>query len=126
MSYSRDDEFQCKCGCGVDVSPLLIERLQVAEEHAGFRFQYNSAARCKKHNPKVGGSDTSSHLSTGEDGMAVDIAFGSEDQKQKILAGLKYAGFTRFGIDDKRHFIHTDIDSSKPAAVWSYGDTKNA
>ena len=77
----------------------------------------NSGFRCEKHNkdPKVGGSDTSSHLI----GLAADIKCEYSTYRFHLLNALLKAGFKRIGIG--KTFIHVDLDEAKPQSViWLY------
>jgi zinc D-Ala-D-Ala carboxypeptidase len=113
--YFNEDEFTCKCGCNTNnISSKLIERLDNARHIAGVPFAINSGCRCQKHNKRVGGSPTSSHLN----GTAVDIKVSSSKDKYKILTALMLEGFDRIGI--AKTFIHVDIDDKPKQLIWSY------
>ena len=68
-TYFTEDEFKCKCGCGMDVSEEVKEKVALARHYAKTPFVINSGARCLDHNEEVGGSRGSSHI----EGVAVDI-----------------------------------------------------
>jgi uncharacterized protein YcbK (DUF882 family) len=110
------DEFACRCGCGKNhINPQLIAKLDNARDIACTPFVISSGYRCKTHNKKVGGSDTSSHTL----GEAVDIKVNNSSDRQKILTALTLEGFDRIGI--AKNFIHVDIDQNKPKNVtWVY------
>jgi len=113
-NYFKPEEFQCPC-CGKGtVDPALKAMLNTARGLAGVPFVLTSAYRCPKHNAKVGGSPTSSHLK----GFAVDISTPDSTTRFAVLCGLIKAGFTRmeFGLN----YIHADIDPSKPRRVASF------
>lgn len=114
MKYFRDDEFKCKCGCGMDVQDELKEKIKRAREIAGVPFFINSGARCKEHNKKVGGTLNSSHIK----GLAVDISYQSKLSLTKMVHGLSVAGFKRFGVSE--NFIHVDLDRDKKDGFWGY------
>lgn len=118
LRFFKEDEFKCKCGCGQDVTQEFKAMMDLAREYAGTPFVINSGARCPDHNakPHVGGSATSSHMK----GIAADVAFKSELQRDKVIFGLAAAGFTRLGINDHKNFIHVDMDPQKPDALWHY------
>ena len=120
MDYFTDkrgnDELECKCGCGVTVDEVFRIKLNVARHTAGVPFRITSGARCVAHNKHVGGSVTSSHVK----GIAADIAFVDNTHLAVLVHNLTKAGFTRFGVNTKRLFIHIDTDSNKPDAIWSY------
>ena len=112
--YFNEDDFLCKCGCGMDVTQELKEKVYKAREIAGVPFVVNSGARCKKHNKSVGASDTSTHTK----GEAVDIGYKSLLQMTKIINAFSVVGISRIGVHSK--FVHADIDKTKPSAIWDY------
>ena len=110
--WFKSAEFECKCGCWKNnIDPDLIMLLDEARELAGVPFIINSGCRCKKHNRRVGGKTTSSHLR----GKAADIKATSSKARFAILQALFMAGFNRIGVGKK--FIHVDIDHKKPSTV---------
>ncbi len=112
MSYFVLEEFDCKCGCGLNNTDLdLVTLLEEARELARIPFNINSGCRCDRHNRRVGGSQNSSHLR----GMAVDIRATSSKARFAIMQALFMVGFSRIGIHKK--FIHVDIDRKKPSVV---------
>jgi uncharacterized protein YcbK (DUF882 family) len=115
FKYFNIDEFKCPC-CGENlISKELVKKLDEARELAGVPFKVNSGYRCEKHNAKIGGSSTSSHLL----GLAVDIAVTGSVDRFKILDALLRVGFTRVGV--AKSFIHADIDKGKVQPVlWTY------
>tara|TARA_R110002167_G_scaffold91458_1_gene246107 strand:- start:176876 stop:177232 length:357 start_codon:yes stop_codon:yes gene_type:complete len=118
MKLTKDfdsSEFSCNC-CGLsNISSKLVKWLQVARDFAGIPFVITSGTRCPVHNKKSGGLASSAHLA----GYAVDIAVDNGRERHIILAALIKAGFTRIGIS--KHFIHVDIDPSKPSpTIWLY------
>lgn len=115
LKYFSEDEFKCKCNCGMDVSDDLKHKLDLAREMAGTPFTIESGARCEKHNKAVGGSPASSHMR----GIAVDIRCSTSPARWAIIEGLLGAGFKRIGIADS--FIHADIDEDKVnKVIWTY------
>ena len=121
MRNFREDEFACKCGCGINRrSPKLDYLIDYAREQAGIPFVLNSACRCPDHNRAEGGKDTSSHLCTEDKRCtAVDIKAGTSRTRFKVLLALLMVGFHRIGIAET--FIHADCDETKPPeVVWLY------
>lgn len=114
MSFFSEAETACRCGCGMNVSPQLIDKLNEARRLAGVPFVITSGARCVAHNRKVGGTPNSSHIR----GLAVDIACPSSQARFAILKGLFLAGFTRIGFNQDKSFFHCDIDDSLPQNVF--------
>lgn len=112
--HFSDKELSCQCGCGFTITDeLFLRRLESAREIAGIPFTITSGARCKEHNKKVGGVDSSAHTK----GLAVDIAFKDSHCCYVILDSLYKAGFKRIGINFAKSFIHCDVDESKPQEV---------
>ena len=112
-------EFICPCCKEEGVRDELVIHLQLAHNFLPNHsvIIINSAFRCEKHNkdPKVGGSDTSSHLV----GLAADIKCEYSTYRYHLLSALLQAGFKRIGIGEK--FIHVDLDETKPQKViWDY------
>lgn len=108
-------EFDCPC-CGKNhMEPRVFNRFCLAREISGVFYIINSGWRCPEHNKKVGGSETSSHL-TGEAG---DIKSITSNHRFQVIRGLREAGFTRIGI--AKTFIHADDDRNKTQGViWLY------
>lgn len=110
--------FYCceNCNLGIkDMDVIFMLKLAKAERLAGFKFNYNSTIRCKKHNKEVGGSETSSHLK----GLAVDIKVKGSRKRFLILKALIDVGFTRIGI--YKTFLHVDYSKDKiQEVIWYY------
>ena len=113
-------EIACRCGCGVsNVSDRFMLKLVVARIIAGIPFNTSCICRCPVHNKAVGGSDTSSHISTKEiECTATDITYDGSVQRLLIVEGLLKAGVRRIGI--AKTFIHADDDLTKPPCIWLY------
>ena len=112
MKWFKSSEFDCKCKCGLNnIDEGLLLMLDEAREEAGVAFVINSGCRCRKHNTKIGGSKTSSHMK----GLAVDIRASNSRTRFKIVTGLLLAGFARIGIG--KRFIHADVDSKKSQTI---------
>jgi uncharacterized protein YcbK (DUF882 family) len=110
------DELECKCGCGMTVKSDFRERLNEARQLAGVSFSINSGARCLTHNRKIGSKDSSSHTQ----GLAADIAYSDALHLTRIVHALSRVGFTRIGTNEKKKFIHVDLDKAKPSLVFGY------
>jgi hypothetical protein len=123
MEHFKPHEFNCGCGhCGLgfdDMDPEFLRMLDDTREYAGVAMiikpPRGSAIRCDAHNLKVGGSETSSHLT----GHAVDVECNTSVKRDRIIRGALQAGFTRIGI--AKTFIHLDNDPSKDShVIWVY------
>lgn len=105
LRFFDENDFKCKCGCGLDVQPDVKLRLDELRARIGFPIFVNSGARCEAYNRKVGGAANSAHLR----GNAVDV-------HSPAWAGLLvyHAGklnFTGFGF--YRNFTHLDIEAPR-------------
>lgn len=69
MNNFSPSETQCRCGCGLDVKPLILAKINAIRTLYGKRIYLTCGARCESHNKAVGGAPASAHLS----GEAVDI-----------------------------------------------------
>ena len=118
MKNFSEEEFYCCEICRMGFKEMdtdFLFKLDLAREYTGVPFVISSSIRCKKHNKKVGGSKTSSHLK----GLAVDIECGNDKDRYKIIAGCKMAGITRIGIS--KTFLHLDSDGNKNRErIWVY------
>jgi len=111
--YFKDDEFKCRCGCGLDVVDevkFIAHRVRVKTKRP---YISNSGARCLSHNRKIGSKDTSSHIKR----LADDVRFFDSVHKFDLIKALIEEGVTRIGINEKKNFIHWDLDSDKPQGV---------
>jgi len=115
MEYEPDKRFACPC-CGRNWIDIRLERLvRHIEERAGEKLTITSGYRCEKHNRKVGGSETSSHLK----GLAVDIGIERSRLRYRVIGAAIRLGLHRIGVG--KDFVHLDIDRQKDARViWVY------
>ena len=115
-AYFTMSEIDCRCGCGFrGVQSLFLHKMNELRHRSGFPIYPTSWCRCEKHNRKVGGSKTSSHLK----GWACDILIVSELGKYRIFYFAGKIGFRGIGI--AKNFIHIDADPEKPAGrIWVY------
>ena len=90
----------------------LLLQLDNARELYGKPMKVNSGFRSVKHNKKVGGSPTSSHLT----GYAVDIHCPNSYERLLMVEAFISAGFKRIGIYNT--FIHVDTDYKKPQTLF--------
>lgn len=113
--YFTKEEFACPCGnCENKISDKFISLLDELREFLGKPLIINSGYRCEEHNKKIGGRETSAHLS----GLAADISCTNSTWRSELLRAC-LARFNRVGV--AKSFIHVDIDSSKPQDVlWVY------
>ena len=81
-------ETSCKCGCGLNVQPAFLAKLNEIRQAYGKPIVILSGARCIKHNASVGGSPKSSHI----EGLAADLMRSSQ------LRAFLVANAERFNI----------------------------
>ena len=113
-------EFYCPCCKKEGVSPILITLLQKLRDWVGepIFISKGGGVRCEKYNKKIGGFDTSAHL-TGE---AADIHCKNTDiYKLALMANL--LKFQRIGIDPFSNYIHVDVVKPHPSKYWVYDKT---
>ena len=111
-------EFTCGCGCGYDTVDAellgILEKIRTYFSRINFHsteLTINSAARCQKHNKKVGGMPSSQHLL----GKAADIAVkGVDSSDVSDYAEILLRG--RGGIGRYNTFTHIDVRES--CARW--------
>ncbi|TNE75110.1 peptidase M15 [bacterium] len=101
-------------GSGEKMNEHFIWCLQNARNMSHFRWKITSGYRTEKHNKKIGGSPTSSHLK----GLAADIDCPNSYMRLDIVRCLLDAGFVRIGIG--KNFIHVDNDPDKPVSMFDY------
>lgn len=111
--YFKEDDFKCRCGCGMDVEDKLKRLVFCMREDAQVPFVITSGARCDTHNLFVGGRDGSAHTK----GLAVDIAYANSSRAFAIEKAAYQHGIKRIGRNRKKKFIHIDIDESLPQNV---------
>jgi uncharacterized protein YcbK (DUF882 family) len=112
--YFKTAETVCKCGCGTDVQPGFLKRIDELREKVGHSLRLNSAARCQAHNTKVGGAPKSQHLN----GIAADVDTLSLTSSQRYGL-LKAALELGFCVGVNAAFLHIDIRSGEPI-VFTY------
>lgn len=112
-------EFLCKChdpNCEAKNPALIqidqVEFLQSAREDYGAIMSISSGLRCVPWNIKMGGMDSSSHLT-----FAMDIVCSDSFNRRRMIEALLYR-FKRIGI--AKNFIHVDNDPMKDPCIWTY------
>lgn len=112
--YFKPSETMCKCGCGMDVQPGFLKRLDELREKVGHPLRLTSAARCPAHNAKVGGVAKSQHMQA----IAADIDTLSLTSSQRYGL-LKAALELGFCVGINAAFLHIDVRSGEPI-VFTY------
>lgn len=106
-------EFACKGkGCCNEIlwAPELIERLQWMRDQGKGMIVINSGYRCKTHNKRVGGVDSSKHTL----GMAADLRVPNGVTLNEFAALAESAGFRGVLKYTDSYFVHVDLRESKP------------
>lgn len=99
---------ECRPLCEVkDLSPVLVERLIMAQNASGFQFTITSAFRSQEYERYKGRKGSSSHCR----GLAVDISTVDSHTRYKVVIAAAMAGISRIGIGER--FVHLDIDETK-------------
>ena len=110
-----EDEFSCKCGCGLNgIDTNLVELLQLTRDEYGSPMTVTSGLRCETWNKACGGKENSSHLF----GKAVDVEMDNAILRYRLIRMMQMF-FKRIGI--AKTFIHVDVDHLKTnPVIWTY------
>lgn len=122
MKFFNYSEFDSpdELGSGKNMSPEILEMLDLAREKYDKPIKITSGYRTKAYNEglkKRGykASPNSSHLK----GLAVDIHCNNSKARFELVDILLDVGFNRLRIANT--FIHADIDKDKPQnLIWTY------
>lgn len=125
LPYFTEKELACRCGCGMQVRPELMDILVQARKAAQFAFIISSGARCPEHNNKVSSTGLNGPHTTG---LAVDILVNGGKAFELVKLGIHF-GMTGIGVSQKgvigNRYIH--LDCIKPGDgthlrpwIWSY------
>ena len=114
----NSDEFKCPCCGKINISTMLIDKLQQLRDLINKPIIITSGYRCPAYNKKIGGYSHSPHL-TGE----------ASDIQVKGMSPITIAGIAqrihniRLGIYPNH--LHIDICPANPSKYWlvkKYGD----
>lgn len=105
------DEFACKCGCGLNlVREELLYLCEFVRKLNGDKpLPVSSGTRCATYNKKVGGAPNSKHVL----GLAADLPV---DDPKSIYQELERLFLYSHGLGLYSNFIHVDIRDKK--ARW--------
>ncbi len=123
MSYFQPKELYCRCPCHIyNPSVDLIDKINWVREAYKKSLIITSGCRCPSHNERVGGSKTSSHLTTKKKKCkALDIEFPKNGKDMFSLLEILLIQFKRIGINFKKKFFHVDTDRKKKSpCLWFY------
>lgn len=104
MTHFEPSETQCRCGCGSDITPEMLTKLNKIRDGYGKPISLTSGRRCEKHNIKIGGAPRSSHIS----GMAADLVRTPELAKY-IIDNLEKLDLRMESLDQTPNWIHIDL-----------------
>lgn len=116
--HFRTDEFECKCGCGLNkISPAILIICEMVREHFNKPVMVNCGCRCETHNEEVGGVPDSQHKLKGDDFChAADIRIiGVEPREIRNLLDATFPSCLGIGL--YKTFVHID-DRCDRAHRW--------
>lgn len=115
MTYFKPVETRCKCGCGMDIRPELLDQLNWLRSQVGVPLTVHSGARCLKRNAQVRGARNSLHLR----GLAADLGWPPDPSKRWLLVSKASERFSGLGFYDT--FIHVDLRDlvHMPHSSWT-------
>jgi len=100
---------------GECMDPALIEKLDYLRAEFGHPLKITSGYRTEAHNKKVGGKESSAHLT----GYAADIATPTSSHRFDLVRLALQYGVRRIGIGQT--FVHLDMHPTLPQGViWLY------
>jgi uncharacterized protein YcbK (DUF882 family) len=112
----RSREMRCRCSSpscdAAAMRPSFMAKLQQLRDEWGKPLIVTSAARCKAHNARVGGSPNSQHVL----GNAADLYVTSEYEAGHLAALAEKLGFHGIGVSDS--FVHVDLGPE--GRRWTY------
>ncbi|WP_293839285.1 D-Ala-D-Ala carboxypeptidase family metallohydrolase [uncultured Phascolarctobacterium sp.] len=103
--YFVEAEFECKCGCGHNVKPILIDTLDVIRAELGCAITITSGARCPSHNDAVGGVPDSYHIR----GLAADCVPADGDLNRLANIMRQFCPTANILIYYSSGFVHFDL-----------------
>lgn len=108
--HFHEDEFRCRCGCGMAIVSLrLIRSLEELRAACGGNpIRINSGYRCPRHNRAIRGAKRSKHLF----GEAADIVVAGMEPGDVAKMAEQVEGFQMGGIGIYRGFVHVDVGTT--------------
>ena len=109
-------ELACKCGCGLqNTTDIQLSMLNNVRELVGVPMIVTSGSRCPEYNKKVGGVETSDHLT----GQGTDVFCETSSMRFALIRSAIAIGFKRIGV--AKDFIHLGSNNNNPRNVfWLY------
>lgn len=104
VSYFKNSELMCHCGCNEMPQQAIIDKLNEIREAYGKPITLTSVKRCAAHNKAIGGAAKSAHV----EGIAADLARTPE----LLVFILKNAEKFNIWIEDPAKtptWIHIDL-----------------
>jgi len=102
--YFKRREFACHCGCGFDAVDAELLNVLIDIRIKFGVVLITSGCRCKAHNYKIGGADTSQHCLA----KAADIVVPAVPQIQ-VYQYLNDKYPDKYGIGSYSRWTHIDV-----------------
>lgn len=105
----KEEEFECKCGCGSrKIAPAIAMLCQLVRDAYKVPVKVTSGVRCTSHNKNVGGAEKSQHVPDLDGfGHAVDIQVeGVEPEEVYELLDNLYPNTLGLGLYN--NWVHID------------------
>lgn len=114
-TFFKREEFDCKCGCGLNnMAEHTIRRLDALRAALGHPVTVSSGTRCPRWNKRSGGASGSRHMQ----GLAADLALTGPHAYRALQIALDL-GFNGVGV--AKTFLHVDDDPGRErGTLWSY------
>ncbi len=111
MNYFKPNETSCKCGCGFNITPKMLSKINEIREAWRLPLVVNSGARCQAYNQSLRdrgykAAVHSNHLK----GLAVDLST-ADPTKLKEFQEWLVANAERFNIW---------LESNKVTTTWAH------
>jgi len=105
-------EFACRCECDTGtIAQDLVEVLQEVRDHFGKPMTITSGIRCETHNAKIGGAQSSKHIT----GMASDFKV-KDTEPEVVYRWLDERYPDTYGLGLYNSWVHLDV--RKGRARW--------
>lgn len=106
IKYFKPEEFQCKCGCGLNnVNHTLVTVAERTREYFNAPITISSGLRCPTRNAQAGGVSNSRHLT----GKAMDFSVRGKSAAQ-VLAYVQKQPEIRYAYAINESYVHMDVN----------------
>jgi uncharacterized protein YcbK (DUF882 family) len=102
--YFDESEFACECCGQVNISPILLEKLDELRHDYGYPIYVSSGYRCPAHNEEIKGEPNSTHMR----GLAADIYVDGDYEEfyRRVRGANSFDGVGYYPIQE---FVHVDV-----------------